>query len=375
MKIPRIYQNLDTYLKPGKALIIYGPRQVGKTTLVKDFINTSNYKYRYDSGENILVKEVLSSANFNLLADYVRGYELIVIDEAQKVPCIGSALKILVDTFPDLKIIATGSSSFELAGQVGEPLTGRKNTISLFPISQIELSNYQNPFELNGNLEDYLIYGSYPEVIATPDKAGKVEILNELTGSYLLKDVFEFERIRNSQTVFNLLRLLAFQLGNEVSFTELSKHLGIDNKTVARYIDLLEKAFVIIGLGGYSRNLRNEIVKKKKYYFYDVGLRNALIANFNSLSMRNDIGQIWENFLLVERFKKQAYRKIYCNNYFWRTWDQKEIDFIEEKEGKLFAFEFKWGRLNVKAPAMFMNTYPEAIFEVVSRENYIDFVL
>ena len=344
MKIPRIYQNLDTYLKPGKALIIYGPRQVGKTTLVKDFINTSNYKYRYDSGENILVKEVLSSANFNLLADYVRGYELIVIDEAQKVPCIGSALKILVDTFPDLKIIATGSSSFELAGQVGEPLTGRKNTISLFPISQIELSNYQNPFELNGNLEDYLIYGSYPEVIATPDKAGKVEILNELTGSYLLKDVFEFERIRNSQTVFNLLRLLAFQLGNEVSFTELSKHLGIDNKTVARYIDLLEKAFVIIGLGGYSRNLRNEIVKKKKYYFYDVGLRNALIANFNSLSMRNDIGQIWENFLLVERFKKQAYRKIYCNNYFWRTWDQKEIDFIEEKEGKLFAFARKYGK-------------------------------
>ncbi|MFH1454637.1 MAG: ATP-binding protein [Armatimonadota bacterium] len=374
MKIPRIYQKLEDYLNPNKVLIIYGPRQVGKTTLLEDFLSNTNLRYKLVSGDDIRVQEALSSNDFSIIKEYAAGYELIAIDEAQEIENIGQNLKIMVDHILGIKIIATGSSSFELAGQVGEPLTGRKITLTLYPISQIELLNLYNQYELKENLEEYLIYGSYPEVITSRYKKDKTKIINEITGSYLLKDVLEHERIKSPKILLDLLRLLAFQIGSEVSLTELGQQLGIDYKTVSRYLDILEKAFVVYNLRGFSRNLRKEIAKKSKYYFYDNGIRNSIIANFNSLELRDDIGKLWENFLFIERIKKQTYKNIYSNNYFWRTWDQKEIDMIEEREGKLFGYEFKWSGKIPKAPKEWLETYSNAEFQVINKENYLDFI-
>ena len=371
--IPRFY-NLDAYLKPNKVLTIFGPRQVGKTTLLNEFLKNTSFKYRLDPGDNIRVQEVLSSQDFDRILEYAQGYELIAIDEAQKIKNIGQGLKILVDQNPGLRIIATGSSSFELAGQVGEPLTGRKVSLILFPISHLELKNLYNPFELKSRLEEYLIFGCYPEVISTIDRNEKIKILEELAGAYLFKDILELDRIKSLKILIDLLRLLAFQIGNEVSLSELAKQLGIDYKTVARYIDLLEKAFVIYNLRGFRRNLRIEITKKSKYFFYDNGVRNAVIANFNPLNMRNDIGMLWENFLFIERLKKQQYQSIYTNNYFWRTWNQKEIDLIEEREGTLFGYEFKWGDKQAKVPKEWINNYPESKFSVINQNNYFEFI-
>lgn len=371
--IPRFY-NLDAYLKPNKVLTIFGPRQVGKTTLLNEFLKNTSFKYRLDPGDNIRVQEVLSSQDFDRILEYAQGYELIAIDEAQKIKNIGQGLKILVDQNPGLRIIATGSSSFELAGQLGEPLTGRKVSLILFPISHLELKNFYNPFELKSRLEEYLIFGCYPEVISTIDRNEKIKILEELAGAYLFKDILELDRIKSLKILIDLLRLLAFQIGNEVSLSELAKQLGIDYKTVARYIDLLEKAFVIYNLRGFRRNLRIEITKKSKYFFYDNGVRNAVIANFNPLNMRNDIGMLWENFLFIERLKKQQYQSIYTNNYFWRTWNQKEIDLIEEREGTLFGYEFKWGDKQAKVPKEWINNYPESKFSVINQNNYFEFI-
>ena len=230
------------------------------------------------------------------ILEYAQGYELLAIDEAQRIPLIGESLKILVDQMPDVRIIVTGSSSFELSGQIGEPLTGRKHTLTLFPVSQLELASLHNPYDLKQQLEQYLVFGGYPEVLTTDSRSGKAEVLNEITGSYLLKDVLELDRIKNSKTLLDLLRLLAFQIGKEVSWSELAAPLGIDGKTVARYLDVLEKSFVLYNLRGYSRNLRKEIIKKGKYYFHDNGVRNSIIASFNSLEQRDDVGALWENF-------------------------------------------------------------------------------
>lgn len=374
MKLPRIYKNLDDVLKPNKVLVIYGPRQVGKTTLLKDFLAATKLKYRLDSGEDIRVNEVLGSGDFSKILGYVKGYELLAIDEAQKVKYIGQGLKIIVDQVPGIKVIATGSSSFELAGQIGEPLTGRKVTLTLFPLSQIELAELYNPYELKNRLEEFLIYGAYPEVLISDDVREKQRVLNEITGSYLLKDILELEKVKNSKLLLDLLRLLAFQVGNEVSLAEIAGQIGIDYKTVARYLDLFEKAFVIYNLRGFSRNLRNEITKKSKYYFYDNGIRNSIISSFNALELRDDTGKLWENFLFMERLKKKAYQNIYANNYFWRTWDQKEIDLIEERGGKLYGYEFKWGNKLPKPPKEWLTAYPGSEFNVISRENYLDFV-
>lgn len=377
MKIPRFYDNLDQYLKPNKVLVIFGSRQAGKTTLLKSFLskNEGKMKYRLDSGYDIKIQEILNSSNFEKIKDYAKGYDLIAIDEAQKIKNIGEGLKILVDEAPGVKIIATGSSSFELAGQIGEPLTGRKITLMLFPVSQIEFSGIYNNYDLKNQLEKYLIYGSYPEVAAADDLNEKKRILNEIVSSYLLKDILELDKVKSSKLLLDFLRLLAFQTGNEISLSELGRQLGIDNKTVARYLDLFEKSFVLFNLRGFSRNLRKEITKKSKYYFLDNGVRNAIIANFNPLEIRDDVGKLWENFLAVERLKKQAYRKIYANNYFWRTWDQKEIDWIEERDGKLFGYEFKWKDKPMKAPKDWTENYPESVFQVVSPDNYLDFTV
>jgi predicted AAA+ superfamily ATPase len=375
MHIPRIYQNLGDFLRPNKVVIIYGPRQVGKTTLLNHFLQATSLKYRLDSGEDIRIQEVLGSQDFSHIKEYAEGYDLIAIDEAQKVRNIGQGLKILVDHLPGLQIIATGSSSFELASQVGEPLTGRKITLTLFPVAQLELSKLYNAFELKENLERYLVYGAYPEVLTAEGVEEKRRILSEIAGSYLLKDILEMDRVKNSKTILDLLRLLAFQVGNEVSLSELAAQIGRDYKTVARYLDLLEKAFVIFCLRGFSRNLRKEIYKKSKYYFYDTGIRNAVISNFNPLELRDDTGCLWENFLFMERLKKQAYLNIYSNNYFWRTWDQQEIDLVEEREGKLFGYEFKWGGRSRRPPKEWLKTYPNATFDTITRDNYLPFIM
>ena len=374
MKIPRIYQNLSKYLKPNKAVVIYGPRQVGKTTLIQDYLSDCKMKYKLTSGENIKVQNIFNSQDFDAIKEYAQDYELIVIDEAQKIKGIGQGLKILVDHVPGIKIIATGSSSFELAGQIGEPLTGRKKTLNLFPVSQIELSQLYNPSEIKEKLSEYLIYGCYPEVVATKNINKKKELLEEVSQSYLLKDILELEKVKSSKILLDMLRLLAFQVGNEVSLTEIAQQVGIDYKTVARYLDLFEKSFVIYNLRGYSKNLRKEVTRKSKYYFYDNGIRNAIISNFNSLELRNDIGSLWENFIFMERLKKRGYRNIFANCYFWRTWDQKEIDLIEEREGKLYGYEIKWREEKLKPPKDWIENYKNADFKVITKKNYLEFV-
>jgi len=375
MKIPRYYDKLEDYLEPNKALLIFGPRQVGKTTLLNDFLSKTKLKYRLDSGENIKVQDVLGSQDFDRIKEFVEGYELIAVDEAQKIKNIGMGLKIIIDQVPGIKIIATGSSSFELLGQTGEPLTGRKRTIKLFPVSQLELKRLFNDFELKNRLQEYMIFGGYPAVAAQTTKNKKIELLNEIVESYLLKDILEFERIKGSKVIFNLLKLLAFQIGNQVSLTELAQNVGIDYKTVGRYLNILEQSFIIYSVQGYSRNLRNEIVKKGKYYFYDNGVRNAIISNFNDLALRDDIGALWENFLFMERMKKREYKGIYANAYFWRTWERQEMDLVEEREGKLHAYEFKWNKDKIRIPSQWSEAYKDAAFEVITKDNYLHFVL
>lgn len=376
MILPRIYDNLNLFLKPNKVLVVYGSRQTGKTTLLKKFLteNEGNFKYRLDTGDDVNIQIVLGSGDVKKIMDYAKGYDLIAIDEAQRIRNIGMGLKILVDQLPDIKIIVTGSSSFELAGQIGEPLTGRKTTLTLFTLSQIEMGRLFNDYDLRSLLEEYLIFGSYPEALTSATLQDKKKVLDELVGSYLLKDILELEKVKSSKLLLDLLRLLAFQVGSEVSLSELGKQLGIDSKTVARYLDLFEKSFVIYNLRGFSRNRRKEITSKSKYYFFDNGIRNAIIANFNPLELRDDIGKLWENFLVAERLKKQAYQGIFANNYFWRTWDQKEVDWVEEREGRLFGYEFKWKSKSRKASSAWTDSYPEAALEIINQENYLEFV-
>lgn len=347
---------------------------MGKTTLVQEFLQTTKLKYKKDTGDNIATQEHLGSQSLDKIKDYVGNYELIFIDEAQKIPNIGVGLKLMVDSIPGIKVIATGSSSFELAGQVGEPLTGRKFTYNLFPISQLELKNHYSPFELKESLGKYLVFGSYPDVLNAPTEIAKSKYLEELINSYLLKDILELEKVKDAKLLRDMLRLLAFQVGGEVSHAELGTQLGIDAKTVSRYLDLFEKSFIIYNLRGFSRNLRKEITKKGKYYFYDTGVRNALISNFNQLNHRDDQGKLWENFLFMERLKKRSYSEIYANDYFWRTWDQKEIDLIEERDGKLFGYEFKFGNKKTKKPLEWLQTYKEAEFQIINQDNYLEFI-
>jgi len=375
MQIPRIYQNLDNYLKNGKVLVIYGPRRVGKSTLLKQYLSTYPSKYLLVTGDDLSIQEILGSQNPQKISQLVEGINLFVIDEAQRVPQIGLGLKILVDHNPNLFVIATGSSSFDLQNKVGEPLTGRKQTLCLYPIAQTELQSLYSPYELKQQLEKRLIYGSYPEIITATTDEERTRVLTEIVNSYLLKDVLELEKVKGAKVLVDLLRLLAFQVGNEVSHAELGVSLGLDKNTISRYLDLFEKAFILYNLRGFSRNLRKEITKKSKYYFYDNGIRNTLVANFNNLSLRDDVGKLWENFLVIERLKKQTYSSIISNNYFWRTWDQKEIDFIEERNGQLYGFEFKWSINNkVTQPVDFKKNYPGSKYLVINSDNYLEYV-
>jgi uncharacterized protein len=369
------YVKLDSYLSPGKALIIYGPRRAGKTTLLKSYLDSCNLRYRLETGDDIRIRNLLGSGDLKQIVAIAEGFDLVAIDEAQQIPDIGMGLKILVDHLPNLRVIATGSSSFDLAGAVGEPLTGRKRTLTLFPISQMELKQKFNSYDLRQQLEEYLIYGSYPEIVVNEGRKEKIELLEELSGSYLLKDVLALERIRSSQTLMDLLKLIAFQVGSEVSLNELATQVKLDVKTVGRYLDILEKAFVIIRVGGFSRNMRNEVTSKAKYYFLDNGVRNAVIGQYNLLDSRNDIGALWENFVVAERLKKRSYTGIYGTFHFWRTYDGKEIDYVEERDGGLFGFECKWSpKRQYKAPKKWLESYPGATFTLVTPDNYLDFV-
>jgi hypothetical protein len=372
----RKYEPLDAQLIPNKVLVIYGPRRVGKTTLLQNYLNQTTLKYKLDSGDNIRTQQILSSQDFSQILSYVEGYELLAIDEAQNIPNIGMGLKIIVDQVPGIRVIVTGSSSFELAGQVGEPLTGRKQTLSLYPMAQSELLSVYNRFELREKLADFLVFGAYPEVLQAPTQRARIEILTEISNAYLLKDILTLDRIKNSRTLLDLLKLLAFQVGSEVVISELATQLGVDVKTVKRYLDLLEKAFVIYRLNGFSRNLRQEVSNKSKYYFLDNGIRNSVIAQFNGLDQRNDLGALWENFIGIERLKYRTYLPMYANIYFWRTYQQQEIDLIEEHGGKLYGYEFKWSHNKVvRPPSAWIETYKNSEFQVIHPDNYLEFVI
>ena len=364
--------NLENNIQKNKVLIIYGARRVGKTTLLNDFLKTTKLKYKLDNGDNIRLQELLQSQDFSRIKEYVEGYELIALDEAQQIPNIGMALKIIVDQVKDIHVIVTGSSSFDLSQKVGEPLTGRKKTFILHPFSQSEMKMQYNTYELKEKLDSFLIFGSYPDVVLAKTKKEKIDILNELVDSYLLKDVLTLDNIKFSKKLLDLLKSLAFQVGNLVSLNELSQQVGLDVKTVDRYLDLLEKGFVIKRVGGFSRNLRNEITNKSKYYFLDNGIRNALISQFNSLDKRDDIGALFENFLIMDRMKNN---NLASNYYFWRNYEGKEIDLIEEKEGILYAYEFKWNKSRVKPPKNFIGSYKNSKFEVINKDNYLDFLI
>ena len=367
-------ENLRRALIPGKAVIIYGARRTGKTTLVKRFLQDINEPYLLVSGEDITVQGYLASQSIEKLSAFVGANRLLVVDEAQKVPGIGINLKLIVDHIPDIRIIATGSSSFDLARAVGEPLTGRKTTLRLYPLSQLEIGQIEQRHQTDANLGSRLIYGSYPDVVLSNDNRAREQYLKEIVASYLYKDVLELDGIRHSAKISRLLQLMAFQVGKEVSYTELGTSLGMSKNTIERYLDLLEKAFVIQKLSGFSRNLRSEITKNSRYYFLDNGVRNALINNFNALELRNDAGELWENYLVIERLKRQEYLREQANNYFWRTYSQKEIDLVEEREGKLFGYEMKWGAARAKPPKEWLEAYPNASWQLINRENYLELI-
>ncbi|PWQ95421.1 ATP-binding protein [Leucothrix pacifica] len=357
-----------------KIVVIYGARQVGKTTLVEHILDKTDYKTLRVDGDEAIYNDVLSSQDSTKLGYLVQGYDLIFIDEAQRIKNIGINLKILHEKFKHLKIIVTGSSSLDLANQIKEPLTGRTHTYRLYPISWMELAERHNPFELQTKLEERLIYGHYPEVFQLEGQVDKVEYLRHLSSDYLYRDVLELENIRHSHKLRDLLKLLAFQVGSEVSYSEIGTQLGLSRHTVADYIDLLEKSFVLITLRGFSRNLRKEISKKPKIYFYDLGIRNSLIDNFAWLNSRNDIGALWENFLIMERLKRNEYSKHYCSSYFWRTYTGAELDYIEEFNGELWGYEFKWSKNKPNAPKAWVDNY-DGQYECVNKNNFLPFVL
>jgi predicted AAA+ superfamily ATPase len=374
MYIPRkALKQLESLEREGKVIVIYGPRRVGKTTLLKKYLEDKQ-DYLFVTGEDIFVHEFLSSNSVEKLKNFIGNKKRLVIDEAQCVPSIGKNLKLIVDHIPDIRVIVTGSATLDLTQATSEPLTGRKHSITMFPIAQVELCDIENQAESRARLDERLIFGSYPEVIGLEGDDARKENLHELVSSYLFKDILALEGIKKTKKLLDLLVLLTFQIGKEVSHNELATQLSMSKTTVEKYLDLFEKTFVLINIRGFSKNLRSEVTKSSRYYFCDNGIRNALINNFNPLSLRNDVGALWENYLVMERIKRQNCLRQWSNNYFWRTYDQKEIDFVEERDGKIFGYEFKWGKSDVKAPALWQKTYPDASFECINQNNYFSFI-
>lgn len=372
-----LFQDFGKKVLPNKVLILLGARRAGKTELIKNYLQTiPDGSYLQLNGEDINDANLLKERSVINYKRLLHNIDLLVIDEAQTIPDIGLILKLIVDSIEGIKIIATGSSVFDLNNHLGEPLVGRKNTLYLFPLAQMEFSAQENYKQTTENLEQRLLFGGYPELIQYSDWEDKKEYLFEIINSYLLKDILVFEGIKHADKIYDLLRLIAYQLGKEVSLQELANQLQMSKNTVANYLDLLSKVFIIFKVEGFSRNLRKEIVKSSRWYFYDNGIRNGIINNFNRLDSRNDVGDLWENYLASERIKKQNYQKTKTNNYFWRTYDQQELDWLEEKGTALAGFEFKWNEnKKTKIPTAFAKAYPEATFEVINKSNYLDFIM
>lgn len=359
----------------GKAIILLGARQVGKTTLLKKIIQEQQVDALYLNCDEPQTVAALTKCNLKELQMVIGANKFVVIDEAQKVDNIGLTLKLIVDNMPDVQVIATGSSAFELRNCLNEPLTGRKYEYQMFPISSKEIYQSSGYIDLKGGLETRLIYGSYPDILNHASDAR--ELLRMLTDSYLYKDILATDNLRKPDVLDKLLRALAFQVGSEVSYNELAQAVGTDSKTVERYIELLEKCYIIFRLHGLSRNLRNELKKAKKIYFYDNGVRNAVIQQFAPLELRNDAGALWENFFISERIKRNHYQQNYCNIYFWRTKSQLEIDYIEEQNGQMIAFEMKWNpkKSNTSIPDAFLKAYDVKETVVITPENYLEYLL
>ena len=375
MSISRKAENLIiNKTKPGKVVVLHGARRVGKTFLIKKYLETVDEKYIFWNGEDFAVHELLNRRSIQNYKNILGSTKLLVIDEAQKIPEIGQVLKLIVDSFEDLKVIVTGSSAFDIANLTGEPLTGRKHEIMLYPVSENEFMQFEKPEERYDNLLQRLVYGNMPELINIGDPDDKAAYLREVVNSYLLKDILAFENIKNSSKLIDLLKLVAYQIGNEVSIEELGRQIAMSKNTVEKYLDLLLKVFVLYRINGFSRNLRKEVVKNSKWYFYDNGIRNAIVANFNPINLRDDIGILWENYMMSERIKYHSYSGKVCNRYFWRTYDKQEIDLVEEREGKLFAYEFKWKDVRGKIPAAWQKAYPNSSFNVITTENYSDWL-
>ncbi len=361
------------FAKKNKAIIVLGPRQSGKTTLLNEVTGGMENKLFLDC-DDPLVRELLENANTEKLRQIIGNFTVVFIDEAQRVKNIGLTLKIITDQFKQVQLFVSGSSSLELANEINEPLTGRKWEYILYPVSWEELQNHFGYLKSLQQLEQRLIFGMYPEVIT--GFGSEQGILKQITDSYLYKDILSFKGIRKPEVLIKLLKALAFQVGNEVSYNELGNMLQIDKNTVNSYIDLLEKVYIVFRLQPLSRNLRNEISTNRKIYFYDNGVRNALIANYNPLSMRQDSGALWENFLISERIKYINYNQIFVNQYFWRTTQQQEIDYIEEREGKIFAYEFKWNpNTKVRFSETFLKNYTSVETKVINNRNFHDFLI
>ena len=367
---------LDHILKNlplGKAIIILGPRQSGKTTLLKTLQSITEKKTLFLNCDEPDIRKQLTEVTSSQLKKLIGDAELLLIDEAQRIPNIGLTLKLIYDQIESVQIVATGSSAFELASTVNEPLTGRKFEYLLLPFSTDEMIGHHGILEETRLLSHRLVFGMYPDVVNNPGH--EMEILKNLSSSYLYKDIFAFQEIRRPDLIEKLLEALALQVASQVSFEELAQLLKVDHTTVTRYIRLLEQAFIIFRLRAFSRNLRNELKKSRKIYFYDNGIRNAIIANFNPVEIRDDVGKLWENFLISERIKIEQYSGRMVNRYFWRTHQQQEIDYIEEYGGKLYAYEFKWNpNKKYRIPKTFVNAYPESETKIMTRENYLDFI-
>ena len=366
---------LARLVAPGKVVVLYGPRRVGKTTLIRRYVRDHAPDAMVVTGEDVAVREYLESQSVAKLREFVGDRRTIVVDEAQHVRQIGLNLKLLADHVDGLRIVATGSSSFDLAAQTGEPLTGRKTTLLLLPLAQMELGAVESAHETRANLQARLLYGAYPEVVLLASNERREEYLRELVASYLFKDVLQLEGVRHADKVTQLLQLLAFQIGKDVSISELALNVGMGKNTVDRHLDLLEKAYVIYSRGGFSRNLRKEITKSRRYYFFDNGVRNGLIGNFNPLALRDDAGALWENYVLAERMKYNLYTGRHARSYFWRTYDRQEIDLVEDHAGCLTAAEMKFSpKSTPKAPGGWRKAYPQSAFHVVHPESYLAFV-
>ena len=362
-------------LRPGKVMLLLGPRRVGKTSFIRQWVTTVKEPVLILNGEDLGTAATLGKRTVENFKQIVGDHSIVIIDEAQKVPDIGMILKLMVDELSNLKIVATGSSVFDLSNRLGEPLTGRSSTFHLYPLAQTELVKEETAMQTYSKREERLIYGSYPELWQYKGNIEKAEYLKDLVNNYLFKDILVYDGVRNSAKMIELLRLVAFQIGKEVSVHEIAQQMGISRATVEKYLDLLSKVFIIFKVPAFSRNLRKEITKSSKWYFYDNGIRNALISNFQPFKLRNDVGELWENYIISERIKFQSYTGMVVNNYFWRTYQQQEIDWIEERGGKLYAYEMKWNaKKKIKVPSAWKDTYKKSKFQVIHPDNYLDWI-